>query len=109
MSRLLTLGECAERTNTSLRWWRRAVFEKRVPVVRLNRLVRIREDDLEIFIETHREPAREEVGIVRRPRRQLDEASGQTRPGRTPSKEIHAVATEPHGGFDEPEFIDANG
>jgi len=41
--RLLTIQECAARTNTTARWWRRAVFEKRIAVTRLGRLVRIDE------------------------------------------------------------------
>lgn len=62
--RLLTLSECAERTSTTLRWWRRAVFERRVPVVHLGRLVRVNEADLERFIEANRRPAREEPKIL---------------------------------------------
>lgn len=63
MSRLLTLQDCAERTGTSLRWWRRAVFEKRLPVIKLGRLVRIDERDLEAFIDGGRvEPERERGG-----------------------------------------------
>ena len=57
MSRLLTLAECAERTSTTERWWRRAVFERRVPVVRLGRLVRVDESDLEAFIAAGRAEA----------------------------------------------------
>jgi excisionase family DNA binding protein len=56
--RLLTLAECAERTSTTVRWWRRAVFEKRVPVVRLGHLVRVAEEDLAAFISANREPPR---------------------------------------------------
>jgi excisionase family DNA binding protein len=58
--RLLTLQEAAERTGTSVRWWRSAVFEKRLPVVRLGRLVRISENDLEDYIRSNREEARDE-------------------------------------------------
>ncbi len=57
MNRLLTLAECAERTSTTERWWRRAVFERRIPVVRLGRLVRIEETALDAFIAEGRFPA----------------------------------------------------
>ena len=57
MSRLLTLQECADRTGTTIRWWRTAVFEKRIPTVRLGRLVRVDESDLAEFIKRNREPA----------------------------------------------------
>ncbi len=69
MSRLLTLAECAEITNTSLRWWRTAVFERRVPVVHLGRLVRIDERDLEAYLAANRQPAREGVTAIRELRR----------------------------------------
>ncbi|CAN5514654.1 hypothetical protein BH20ACT21_BH20ACT21_25270 [soil metagenome] len=58
LGKLLTLDDCAERTGTTVRWWRRAVFEQRLPVVRLGRLVRIDERDLEAFIDLNRDPAR---------------------------------------------------
>jgi excisionase family DNA binding protein len=58
-SKLLDLQECAERTGTTIRWWRRAVAERRIPVVRLGRLVRVADHDLEAFIEASKEPARE--------------------------------------------------
>lgn len=69
MSRLLTLQECAERTSTSLRWWRRAVFEKRIPYVKLGALVRVNESDLERFIEANRQEPRDESRAVRMVRR----------------------------------------
>lgn len=65
MARLLTLAECAERTGTTVRWWRRAIFERRVAVVRLGRLVRIAEPDLEAFIASNTEPARSAVADLR--------------------------------------------
>lgn len=60
MSRLLSLQEAAERTGTTIRWWRRAVFEKRIAYVKLGGLVRIEEADLERFIEMSRVPAQRE-------------------------------------------------
>ena len=59
-SRLLTLDEAAERTGTSVRWWRRAVFERRIPIIKVGWLVRIDEDDLNAFIESNRRPAADE-------------------------------------------------
>jgi excisionase family DNA binding protein len=55
MSRLLDVAEVAERLNVSVRWVRRAIFEKRFPVVHVGRLVRIDERDLEAFIEANRD------------------------------------------------------
>ena len=57
-ARLLSLVECAERTSTTIRWWRRAVFERRIPYVKLGALVRIEESVLEELIEAGRSPAR---------------------------------------------------
>lgn len=65
MTRLLTLADCAERTATTVRWWRRAVFEGRVAVVRLGRLVRVEEPELERLIAESREPARTEQSALR--------------------------------------------
>lgn len=58
MTRLLRLDECATRTATSVRWWRRAVFEKRVGYVKLGRLVRIPEDELDRIVAAGRTEAR---------------------------------------------------
>lgn len=66
MSRLLTLAECAEATGTTIRWWRTACFEKRVPVVHLGRLVRIDERDLEDFILANRQEAANGVESLKR-------------------------------------------
>jgi hypothetical protein len=45
------------------------VFERKVPVHRLGRLVRVSERDLEEFITSSREPALEEVTAIRKFRR----------------------------------------
>jgi excisionase family DNA binding protein len=52
--KLLTLRQCAELTGTSERWWRRCVFERRIPIHKLGRLVRISEDDLAAFLTANR-------------------------------------------------------
>ena len=56
--RLLTLDECAARTGTTIHWWRRRVFQREIPIVKLGRLVRVDEADLEHYLEVNREPAR---------------------------------------------------
>jgi len=56
-------------TGTKIRWWRTAVFEKRLPVTRLGRLVRVDERDLEDFLAANRQPAREGVMPIRTLRR----------------------------------------
>jgi excisionase family DNA binding protein len=64
-SKLLSVPEIAQRLNVTERWVRRAIFERRFPVVRLGRLVRVDEHDLETFIHAQRvEP--EEVTPVGR-------------------------------------------
>ena len=65
MSRLLTLTECAERTGTTVRWWRRAVFERRVAYCKLGALVRIDERDLEELIAVNRQEPRDESRAIR--------------------------------------------
>ena len=69
MSQLLTLEECAKRTGTTVRWWRSAVFEKRIPVVHLGRLVRVSEADLESFIVANRQEVADGVETLLNPRR----------------------------------------
>jgi excisionase family DNA binding protein len=67
--RLLTLQECADRTATSLAWWRKAVFQRSIPVVHVGRLVRIAERDLKAFIEANRseaKPVRDDQGQAKR-------------------------------------------
>jgi excisionase family DNA binding protein len=54
VSRLLTVAEAAVKLNVSERWIRSAVFEQRFAVVKLGRLVRIDERDLDAYIERNR-------------------------------------------------------
>jgi excisionase family DNA binding protein len=75
--RLLTLEECAGRTSTTVRWWRRAVFEGRLPVVHIGRHVRIDEADLMAFIDANRREARPPYGAVTSlPRRRARSRAG---------------------------------
>ncbi|GAB3903775.1 MULTISPECIES: excisionase family DNA-binding protein [Microbispora] len=50
LGRLLTIAEAAERLNTSERFPRRLIEERRIAFVRLGRHVRIPETELEAFI-----------------------------------------------------------
>jgi excisionase family DNA binding protein len=50
MNELLTVDQAAERLNTTPRFVRRLIDERRIAFVRLGRHVRIARDDLEAFI-----------------------------------------------------------
>jgi excisionase family DNA binding protein len=50
MPTLCTVDQAAERLNTTSRFVRRLIAERRIAFVRLGRHVRIAEDDLEAFI-----------------------------------------------------------
>jgi excisionase family DNA binding protein len=57
--RLLPLEECAERTGTTIRFWRRLIFEKRIPYMKVGKFVRVDENDFRAFVEAGRvEPPR---------------------------------------------------
>lgn len=47
MGKLFSLFEVAARTSTSVAFWRKAIGRKQVPVVRIGRLVRVREEDVD--------------------------------------------------------------
>lgn len=47
--RLLSLPEVAARTATSLAFWRKAVVQRNVPIVKIGRLTRLREEDVDAF------------------------------------------------------------
>jgi len=49
-SRLLSLPEVADRTSTSVAFWRKLVYRRGIPFVRIGRLVRVREEDLEAYV-----------------------------------------------------------
>ncbi len=52
--RLLTIEEAAERLNVSVRNVREHIYRRRLPIVKIGRLVRIEEAELEAFIERGR-------------------------------------------------------
>ncbi|MDQ4144399.1 MAG: helix-turn-helix domain-containing protein [Actinomycetota bacterium] len=53
-ARLLTVDDAAERLNVSVRNVRHQIFTRRLPVVKIGRLVRIDERDLEALIDRGR-------------------------------------------------------
>ena len=58
-SRPLTLRECAERTGNRESTWRAWVLRRKVPFYRIGRSIRVKEADLQEWIERGRVPARE--------------------------------------------------
>lgn len=54
LERLLTIEEAAERLNVSVRNIRHQIYRRRLPVVKIGRLVRVDEKDLEAFIDRSR-------------------------------------------------------
>jgi excisionase family DNA binding protein len=58
IDRLLTAEEAADRLDTSLRFVRRLIFERRIPYTKLGRHVRIAASDLDAFITAGRIDAR---------------------------------------------------
>jgi excisionase family DNA binding protein len=54
---LMTLEQAGEYTSTSLRFMRRLVSERRIPVTRLGRHVRIQRQVLDAWIEQSTQPA----------------------------------------------------
>jgi len=57
MSDLLDVAESAAYLNTTERWVRRAIFEHRLPFVKLGALVRLERSVLDELIERGRRPA----------------------------------------------------
>lgn len=51
---LLTVEQAAERLNVSVRNIRHQIYRRRLPIVKIGRLVRIDEEDLEVLIERGR-------------------------------------------------------
>lgn len=49
--RLLTIEEASQRLNVSIRNIRHQIYKRRLPVVKIGRLVRVDEEDLEAFID----------------------------------------------------------
>jgi excisionase family DNA binding protein len=58
-ARLLSIEEVAERLGVSTRYVRHQIFQRRIPFVKIGRLVRFDEQDLEAYIDRGRVPCRE--------------------------------------------------
>jgi excisionase family DNA binding protein len=56
-SRLLTIEQAADRLSVSIRNIRHQIYRRKIPIVKIGRLVRIDETDLQDFIERGRVPA----------------------------------------------------
>lgn len=59
---LWDVNDAAAATGISVRYLRRLIAERRIPVVRIGRLVRIRPDDLRRLIEDNTRPAEMRAG-----------------------------------------------
>lgn len=57
--RLLSVEELEQRSGASRYTWRTWIAQKKIPVVRLGRLVKVKEEDFERFIADNRTEARE--------------------------------------------------
>ena len=53
-TKMLSIPEVAHALGVSPRWVRRAVIERRLPYVKVGRLVRFESDDVEAFIASNR-------------------------------------------------------
>jgi excisionase family DNA binding protein len=60
--KLYTVDEAAAYLNVSVRWMRQAIFERRLPTVKLGNLVRIQESALDELIEQGTRPTRRNTG-----------------------------------------------
>jgi len=50
MDKLLTVNQCAELTATTPSFWRKLLYHHRIPYVKVGRLTRIRQTDLEAWV-----------------------------------------------------------
>ena len=50
MEKLLSVTECAELTATTPAFWRKLLYHRAIPFVKVGRCVRIRESDLEAWL-----------------------------------------------------------
>lgn len=57
LSQLLTIEQAAERLSVSVRNIRHQVYRRKIPIVKVGRLVRIDEADLQDYIDRGRVPA----------------------------------------------------
>ena len=61
MDKLLSVPQLEEETGLTQRFWRKVIFEKRIPYLKLgpsrNGLVRVRQSDLEAWLKANRHEA----------------------------------------------------
>jgi excisionase family DNA binding protein len=63
MTKLVTVTEAAQRLSLKPATIRKMIFQRRVPVVKIGRSVRIKEEDLEAIIRRGYQPAMEELKL----------------------------------------------
>jgi len=61
VEKLLSVVEVAKLTGTSIAFWRKAIWRRQIPIVKVGRLTRIRERDVDAFCRLGFRPAREPV------------------------------------------------
>jgi excisionase family DNA binding protein len=57
-AKLISYSEAASRASNSAAWWRRLAARRQIPVVKLGRSCRLREEDVSRIIEQGFRPAR---------------------------------------------------
>lgn len=50
---LWSLTELARRTSTSVAFWRKQVYRRRIAIVKVGRLVRVKPEDVATFLNAH--------------------------------------------------------
>lgn len=50
MDQLLSLSQAAEQTATTVSFWRKLIYRRRIPIVKLGKLTRLRAEDVERLI-----------------------------------------------------------
>lgn len=58
VEKLLSVSEVAERTGTSVAFWRKAIWRREISIVKIGRLTRLRERDVDAFCRLGFRPAR---------------------------------------------------
>lgn len=58
IEQLLSVPEAAQRTQTSVAYWRKLIWRREIPIVKIGRLTRLRERDVDAFCRLGFRPAR---------------------------------------------------
>ena len=77
--KLLSLQDVAERTSSSVGFWRKQVLLRRISVVKLGRLVRLNPEDVATFLAERTRPA---IGRGLSSENRADERRADARTGR---------------------------